>query len=354
MRHRDRRARRWLSDTRTSSRRGFYPLSARRQSVNPIGQLSACDGHHPGSWKRRGMVVWASPHNRGQASCREVQALSIVGYGMATRQSQTLSSARGKNDFLRFDLLGHFKRFWTKSGAVRDDGLALPPPVPPVHLRKRVHGAEDKDSFEDIGRIISDTVFSYVKVNDNVERFRGLDFGAGCGRVLAPLDQLCRKNLSRNVIEWYGSDIDRQAIAWCQKNLASTGKFVVNKPMPPLPFDNEFFDFVFSISVFTHIPEDMQFAWLAEINRVLKAGGTALLSTLPLDLAGKTLNKDQIAYGFHYSSGGKGTQGLPKFYQDSFHSRQYIEKEWSRYFSIEIYKEKGIANHQDLVLCRRI
>ena len=82
---------------------------------------------------------------------------------MATRQSRALSSARGNNAFLGFDLLGRIKRLWTKPRPVQDDGLVSFPPVPPAHLRKRVHGAEDKDSFEDIGRIISDTVFSYLK-----------------------------------------------------------------------------------------------------------------------------------------------------------------------------------------------
>ena len=88
--------------------------------------------------------------------------------------------------------------------------------------------------------------------------------------------------------------------------------------MPPLPFDNEFFDFIFSISVLTHIPEDMQFAWLAELNRVLKVGGTALLSTLPLDLAAKTLDEDQHCIRVLLQlRRQKGTQGLPKFYRDS-------------------------------------
>jgi SAM-dependent methyltransferase len=197
-------------------------------------------------------------------------------------------------------------------------------------------------------------VFSYLKVTENTDTFRGLDFGVECGRVLVPLAQLCQNNSARDVIEWYGSDIDREAIAWCQKNLASVGKLVLNKPMPPLPFDDGFFNFVFSISVFTHIPEDMQFAWLAELNRVLKVGGVALFSTLRLELAGKALEKDQILRGFYYSPGGKGTEGLPKCYQDAFHSCQYIEREWSRYFSIESFKEKGIADHQDLILCKRI
>ena len=74
---------------------------------------------------------------------------------MATRQSRALSSARGNNAFLGFDLLGRIKRLWTKPRPVQDDGLVSFPPAP-AHLRKRVHGAEDKDSFEDIGRIISD------------------------------------------------------------------------------------------------------------------------------------------------------------------------------------------------------
>ena len=252
-------------------------------------------------------------------------------------------------------MLDRFKRLWTKAGPVWDGhrDLAAPPAVPPVHLRKRVHGAEDRDSFEAIGLAVSDAVFSYLKVNDDTATFRGLDFGAGCGRVLVPLNELCLKNALPK-IEWHASDIDREAIAWCQRNLASLGTFLVNNPMPPLPFDDQFFDFVFSISVFTHIPEDMQFAWLTELNRVLKVGGTALLSTLPLELVAKNLDAKQIYDGFYYSPGGRGTRGLPKFYQDLFHSRQYIEREWSRYFSIESYKEKGIAGHQDLILCKRV
>ncbi len=254
-------------------------------------------------------------------------------------------------------MLGRFKRLWTKNRPYRDDGgeLAVPAPVPPVHLRRRVHGAEDRDSFENIGRIVADNLLGYLKVNDNIACFRALDFGVGCGRVLVPLDELCRTNsLSHDRINWYGSDIDRQAIKWCQRYLAPIGEFVVNNSTPPLPFSDQFFDFIFSISVFTHLPEEMQFAWLAELKRVLKVGGTAVLSTLPLGLVENNLGETHKSRGFYYSSGGKGTKGLPGFYQDSFHTRQYIEREWTRYFSIEDFKARGIADHQDLILCKRI
>ena len=45
--------------------------------------------------------------------------------------------------------------------------------------------------------------------------------------------------------------------------------------------------------------------------------------------------------------------GLPDFYQCAFHSRQYVNDVWSRFFKVELYIERGMNQHQDLVmLCR--
>lgn len=252
-------------------------------------------------------------------------------------------------------MLKRLKSLWTKGRAHGPDETTAPPGVPPVHLRKRVHGTADISSYENVGRIVANTVFSHLNLNGAAAPFRGLDFGAGSGRVLVPLYELCREHsTSGEPVEWFGSDVDRQAIAWAQKNLSSVAKFVVNDPMPPLPFHDQFFDFIFSISVFTHIPEHMQFAWLAELSRVLKIGGSALISTLSLVLLKNKLSEAEFRKGFYYIDGGKGTDGLPRFYRDTHHSREYIEREWSRYFSIEAFKEKAIADHQDLVLCKRV
>jgi SAM-dependent methyltransferase len=226
--------------------------------------------------------------------------------------------------------------------------------LPPSFLRQRIHGSDDVETFEQVGRAIASDLFdALTRFETSGADLRVLDFGVGCGRILTPLQDLAQKSLPRReTIQWYGSDIDGQAIEWCRTYLGSRGKFVVNETMPPLPFADRFFDFVYSISIFTHLPEAMQFAWLGEINRVLKVGGEAVISTHSFGPPRNRKEERLIAGGFHHG-GGKGAEGLPDFYQTSYHTREYIEREWSKYISVEAFVEKGINADQNLVLCRR-
>lgn len=257
-------------------------------------------------------------------------------------------------------MLGRLRRLLKGEAPPSESDASVPPSesdasVPPAQLRKRVHGSEDIESFEQVGRVVAASVFDCLgRIENFGPEFRVLDFGVGCGRIMRPLAELCRTTpLSPVAIQWYGTDIDAQAIAWCQKHLGSVGKFVVNDPRPPLPFGDQFFDFVFSISIFTHLPENMQFAWLKDINRVLKQSGTAVLSTHPFDPPRNLKEEKQIARGFHYHAPGERTEGLPSFYRWSFHTREYIERKWSKYLVVEKIVDRGVNNHQDLIICRR-
>ncbi len=227
--------------------------------------------------------------------------------------------------------------------------------LPPAFLRKRIHGSEDVETFEQVGRAVAADVIVYLnRVKGAGAEFRILDFGVGCARVLKPLQELANQTSSRReAIEWHGSDIDVQAIEWCKAYLGKQGEFVVNDVMPPLPFTDRFFDFVYSISIFTHLPETMQFAWLQEINRVLKVGGEAVISTHSFGPPRKRKEERLIAHGFHHG-GGKGAEGLPDFYQTSYHTREYIEREWPKCIAVEAFVEKGVNTDQNLVLCRRL
>jgi SAM-dependent methyltransferase len=229
--------------------------------------------------------------------------------------------------------------------------------VPPTHLRQRVHGAADQASFDNLGKILSGNLFDEIKglpklsVDANV-----LDFGCGCGRVIKPLHELCAKGkVDDGRFDWYGSDIDPEAIGWCQRFLHPIGTFVLNAPEPPLPFKNGFFHFLYSISIFTHLPEDMQLVWLDELRRVTRPNGFLVLSTHGEHLLKappedkETLQTD----GFFYRVG-KGTPGLPSFYHTAFHTHEYIQKRWSKFFAVKKIVTRGIANNQDLVLCQRV
>jgi hypothetical protein len=44
---------------------------------------------------------------------------------------------------------------------------------------------------------------------------------------------------------------------------------------------------------------------------------------------------------------------FPDFYQNAFHTKEYIVQTWSKYFEIVSYLERGIENYQDLVVLQK-
>ena len=224
-------------------------------------------------------------------------------------------------------------------------------PIPYDSLRVRVHGDAYAEGFKKIGKIVSIDVYNNLKnkVNVDSDELNILDFGCGCGRIILYLKHLFPE------MNFYGTDIDSEAIYWCQENIKDYGDFKVNNFLPPLSYNSDFFDFVYVISVFTHLPQDMENAWLSELSRVVKPGGYLLISThgehfwdsAPNDAKNKFFEK-----GFEFIKG-KQTDGLPDFYHCSYHTKKYVLKEWKKYFEIIDFIPKGICNHQDLVVCQK-
>jgi SAM-dependent methyltransferase len=230
-------------------------------------------------------------------------------------------------------------------------------PFPAAPLRYRVHGAFDRDSFVSVGQKCAfDLKNSLSLIGRDLQDFNNvLEFGCGCGRVLRYLYDLperCRIS---------GTDIDREAIEWCRSNLPRV-TFAVNNPFPPLPYPADNFDLVYVISVFTHLDEDYQFAWLTELKRVLKPGGiliatTAGASCRELDTQKGLLSPVELEIlqhkGFLFNTVRKGLfklDGLPDFYQRTYHTKQYVTETWRRFFTIRRYIERGMGDIQDVVL----
>jgi SAM-dependent methyltransferase len=226
------------------------------------------------------------------------------------------------------------------------------PPPPPKHLQIRVVGGYVPDFIKSgftTYKTVNDVLCSVGKDVNNFTTI--LDFGCGCGRIIRAF----RYHLPSHHL--LGTDIDPEAIDWLKNHYGSIAEFVVNPHVPPMPYPGDFFDFIYSISIFTHLPEEMQFKWLEDLRRVIKPGGYMILTThgekhykeLPPDKL-KLMNQK----GFYYNEDRNlTTEGLPAFYKVAYHSPEYIEREWKKYFDVLKIMPRGLEDHQDIILLQK-
>jgi SAM-dependent methyltransferase len=145
------------------------------------------------------------------------------------------------------------------------------PLLPPPYLRVLTAGVSDADSFVSQGKAAA-AEFADLARRHDAELGPGaavLEFGCGCGRV-------ARWFQAEVQARYFGCDVNPRLIAWCRDNLP--GEFRKTELSPPLPYETGAFDLVYALSVFTHMHEENALAWLAELARVTKPGGLALLT----------------------------------------------------------------------------
>lgn len=157
----------------------------------------------------------------------------------------------------------------TKSSVPAPDADGLP--FPSSYLMARVAGIVDWRDFERSGKEQVSLIQKMIAAQggDIATSERILDFGCGCGRLARHIPAISQATL-------YGCDYNRQLVSWCASNLP--GIFQRNQLKPPLRYDDAFFDVIYLYSVFTHLREDTQKAWLLELHRVLKPGGYLVIS----------------------------------------------------------------------------
>lgn len=225
-------------------------------------------------------------------------------------------------------------------------------PDPGDELISRVQGSPDREAFFRTGReSLGELERTLAIVGRPLDSFESiLDFGCGCGRMLLWMEELGR------TCKLHGTDIDAEAVAWCQQHLPYTS-VVVNDAGPPLPYPDDAFDLIFNQSVFTHIDERRQDAWLSELQRVTRPGGLVVLTThgeiaLGADSWGirGRLESDGIVFVDNvYPS----DYALPRWYQVTYHAPWYVFEHWGRWFEIRAYVPGGVLGSQDHILLER-
>lgn len=236
----------------------------------------------------------------------------------------------------------------------RKDNVQPPIPSSGDLLRQVVVDPAAVGNFLFGGYVVSEGLRRVLElVGRPLESFEQvLDFGCGSARVLRWF-----RDCSYST-RFFGSDINAEAIKWCRKNI-SFAEFAVNAPKPPLNFPNESFDLIYGISIVTHLDEEFQLLWLEELKRLCKPGGIVILTVHGEDVVPLHLSSEQTAQyrkkGHFYSRVVEqgGVDGLPDFYQVAYHSREYVETVWSKYFQLRLYMRHGPAYLQDTVVMQK-
>ena len=224
--------------------------------------------------------------------------------------------------------------------------------VPPASLRYRVHGDLSIGSFLGSGRqCAQDIVDVLARVGKDIRSFQQiLDFGCGCGRTLIGLRDIAPS------LTLVGTDIDIEAIRWCQRHL-HFASFEINEASPPLKYPPGTFDLIYAISVFTHLNKEYQFAWLRELERVTQSKGYVVLTLhgdyyrdgmLPQDL--NELQKT----GYLLKNGPRSMRDFfPDWYQTAYHTEAFVLSNYSKYFDVLAYVPSGLDHCQDIVVLQK-
>ena len=155
--------------------------------------------------------------------------------------------------------------------AAASDGL----PLPPVPLRLLVDGRSgDAARFLRVGEQMAHSIAAAVAhAGPPIEEMDAiLDFGCGSGRV-------ARHWAGVEGPEIHGCDYNREPVAWCAVSLPFLHA-TRNELEPPTPYVAGSFDLVYALSVFSHLSEPIQRAWIAEFRRILRPGGLLVVSVL--------------------------------------------------------------------------
>jgi SAM-dependent methyltransferase len=144
--------------------------------------------------------------------------------------------------------------------------------TPPPFLAYDAYASVNWSLYHDTGLDVAKAVANYFRQYNSQETIAILEWGCGPARVIRhmrdmfPTARIC------------GTDYNKSTIRWCQAHIPKV-EFRLNALTPPLDYPSETFDFIYVLSVFTHLSESVGLSWMQELIRVLKPGGILFFTT---------------------------------------------------------------------------
>ncbi len=122
------------------------------------------------------------------------------------------------------------------------------------------------------GKETAEWIFNHLKKHINLKKTKVLDWGCGPARILRHVPNIIKDSTI------FGSDYNKEYVDWCTKNIPN---IIVKKNnlAPQLSFNDNYFNVIYSISIFTHLSEKMHHEWMRELNRVSKKDAVLFITT---------------------------------------------------------------------------
>jgi SAM-dependent methyltransferase len=144
--------------------------------------------------------------------------------------------------------------------------------VPPNHNMRTTSSRSLRHYYESGLTTALPIVVSAMHAGLDPDRpLKVLDFGCGAGRQLL--------HFTRHYPHWQtsGCDVDFDVIKFIKRAYPQVDAYASSFD-PPLKYADGTFDMLYSVSIFSHLSVPDRALWLAELARVLKPGGLALLT----------------------------------------------------------------------------
>jgi len=221
-------------------------------------------------------------------------------------------------------------------------------PVPPAKLIVLVTGSADSAWYTEGGKLGAESIRQTLQESGlEVNRFQTIfDFGCGCGRVIRHWSSLSGPTL-------HGADQNPDLVDWCRRHLPFA-KFQSNTLDPRLKYADCQFEFAYALSVFTHMPEDLQQPWMSELWRVLRPGGYLLITTQGNEFLSKLTDTESASYSAGRIVVRYG-QAAGTNLCSVYHPESYVRRKLRGNFSMVLARPRAASGNgnQDIFLLRK-
>jgi SAM-dependent methyltransferase len=232
----------------------------------------------------------------------------------------------------------------------------LSTPLPSDELMFAVSAHAQRDAWAVSRSAAVDAINAMLDSAGVTPRKHILDFGCGCGRILAGWEGRL------NGASLYGVDINPALVEFCRGAIPFAHVSRCGG-RPPLDFSPETFDLVYAASVFTHMSREGALQWAGEMARIIKPGGILLMSfhgrhyesTLAeLSLSGlDELHRLGFYVYCHDKANAEGSNDYSTFMTVNSATGLFFEFDLLKHFAGDMVGPTHFAAYQDRCMFRR-